>query len=123
MADGKDHERIWLEPGEPKSSEGRMWCENNAWSHRGEHGQATEYVRADLIGNLLRDTAKVPPWQSPGLSEWSIVGMNHYSVNGRKWLFVAMAMYDHCIKAEGPDGPLIWSELEQKAKIAWEKGG
>jgi hypothetical protein len=49
MADGKDHERIWLEPGEPKSSEGRMWCEDNAWTHRGEHGQATEYVRADLV--------------------------------------------------------------------------
>ena len=30
------------------------------------------------------------PWKSKALESWSIVGMNHYHVNGVRHLFVAM---------------------------------
>lgn len=57
----------------------------------------------------------VPPWQRGILSCWSIVGMNHYFVGGSRRLFVAMMRFDRAIKAEGPDGPELWADLERQA--------
>ncbi|GAG86141.1 unnamed protein product [marine sediment metagenome] len=56
------------------------------------------------------------PWTEPPLDEWSIVGMNHYYVQGGKCLFVAMAKDGICIKAEGPSPELVFISLRQQAK-------
>ena len=55
------------------------------------------------------------PWWEPPLDEWSIVGMNHYVVQGRKCLFVAMVKDDKCIQSEGPSDELVFISLKQKA--------
>jgi len=55
------------------------------------------------------------PWQVGPLTEWSIVGMNHYYVNGEKRLFVAMINGDHCIKEEGIEDEYLWNRLCHKA--------
>ena len=61
---------------------------------------------------------KLQPWQVKPLDEWSIVGMNHYHVDGTKRLFVAMTKDGLSIQAEGPDTALLWKELKQKAHKA-----
>jgi len=51
------------------------------------------------------------------LDEWSIVGMNHYHINGQKRLFVAMTKDGQCIQDEGPDDEYIWNRLWHKATM------
>jgi len=55
------------------------------------------------------------PWQQSVLREWSIVGMNHYHLNGERRLFVAMVKDGHCIKEEGPDDEYLWNRLCHQA--------
>ncbi len=55
------------------------------------------------------------PWKRGILKEWSIVGMNHYFVGGKKRLYVAMVKGGVCIKSEGLDSDLIWEHLEHQA--------
>jgi len=55
------------------------------------------------------------PWQQSVLSSWSIVGMNHYFVNGDKRLFVGMVKGDRFIKEEGIDSQYLWNRLCHKA--------
>ena len=55
------------------------------------------------------------PWLTGSLAGWSIVGMNHYRMHGRKNLFVAMARQGVCIEAEGPDDAGLWGDLEAQA--------
>ena len=55
------------------------------------------------------------PWEVGPLAEWSIVGMNHYYVNGEKRLFVAMVKGGHCIKEEGIEDEYLWNRLCHKA--------
>lgn len=55
-----------------------------------------------------------PPWAI--LSGWSIVGMNHYHVNGERRLFVAMTRDGRCIQEEGPDDAYLWNRLWHKAQ-------
>jgi hypothetical protein len=61
------------------------------------------------------DTTVGLPWTVPPLNQWSIVGMNHYHVNGDRCLFVAMVKDGLCIKEEGPDSALLWLRLAQQA--------
>ena len=49
------------------------------------------------------------------LDDWSIVGMNHYHVNGQKRLFVAMTKDGRCITEEGADVQYLWNRLCHKA--------
>jgi len=58
----------------------------------------------------------VLPWKHKALAEWAIVGMNHYRIDGKKRLFVAMVKDGDCIKAEGGDNTLLWDELVFKAR-------
>ncbi len=52
------------------------------------------------------------PWLLPPLNRFSIVGMNHYHVNGRRHLFVAMiGPSGYCIKAEGADEQDVFRQL------------
>lgn len=55
------------------------------------------------------------PWLMSPLDQWSIVGMNHYYVNGERFLFVAMVRDGHCIKEEGRDDEYLWNRLWSKA--------
>lgn len=55
------------------------------------------------------------PWNITPLDEWSIVGMNHYHVNGERRLFVAMIKGDRCIVEEGADDEYLWNRLCHKA--------
>jgi len=56
------------------------------------------------------------PWLQPQLLDWSIVGMNHYHMNGERRLFVAMTnKYGICIQEEGVDNEDLWNRLRSKA--------
>jgi len=55
------------------------------------------------------------PWHQHPLDEWSIVGMNHYTVAGVRFLFVSMGKDGRCIKEEGPDDQYLWNRLYHKA--------
>lgn len=58
------------------------------------------------------------PWKIKPLSDWSIVGMNHYHVDGERRLFVAMTKDGHCITDEGADDEYLWNRLCHKAWAA-----
>ena len=62
---------------------------------------------------------EVMPWQRPPLNEWSICGMNHYHMNGKKYLFVSMTKGGKCITAEGTDDKYLWNRLWHKAMDVW----
>ena len=53
-------------------------------------------------------------WTEPPLNEWAIVGMNHYNLNGKKHLFVAMTRDGQCITSEGLDDEKLWEDLKSK---------
>lgn len=55
-------------------------------------------------------------WNEPPLDMWAIVGMNHYFVEGKKYLFVAMMRDGRCIKAEGVDEHKVFQELAEAAR-------
>lgn len=63
----------------------------------------------------MSESRACPPWMMKPLDEWSIVGMNHYHVNGERMLFVAMAKGNLLIKEEGPDNEYLWNRLWHKA--------
>lgn len=58
-------------------------------------------------------TPSMNPWGI--LPGWDIVGMNHYYVNGERFLFVAMAKDGRLIKEEGRDDEYLWNRLWRKA--------
>lgn len=58
------------------------------------------------------------PWHDLLLSEWSIVGMNHYHINGERFLFVALCKDGYCIKEEGRDDKYLWNRLWHKANAS-----
>ena len=60
------------------------------------------------------------PWQIAPLSEWSIVGMNHYHINGERFLFVSMQKGGRCITEEGKDDEYLWNRLYHKANALQE---
>lgn len=55
------------------------------------------------------------PWKIGPLNKWSICGMNHYHVNGERFLFVAMTKDGICIKEEGKDDKYLWNRLWHQA--------
>lgn len=55
------------------------------------------------------------PWQMKPLDQWSIVGMNHYFIDGERRLYVAMVKGNLCIKEEGKDDEYLWNRLWHKA--------
>jgi hypothetical protein len=50
-----DHPRIWLQNAADgkASGEGRLWCEDNVWPVDENDGEPTEYVRADIVDDLV----------------------------------------------------------------------
>jgi len=48
------------------------------------------------------------PWHRPELDAWSIIGMNHYTLEGRRHLFVAMVSGKRWIRAEGRDEEAVF---------------
>jgi len=57
----------------------------------------------------------IPPWKESTLAQWSICGMNHYHVEGKKFLFVSMVKDGRCITEEGEDDIYLWNRLMHKA--------
>lgn len=55
------------------------------------------------------------PWNRGMLREWSIVGMNHFTIEGIRNLFVAMSKGGRCIKSEGDSEHAVWAELYHQA--------
>lgn len=55
------------------------------------------------------------PWKQHPLDKWSICGMNHYRIEGKKCLFVSMTKGGRCIMEEGDDDREIWNSLYRKA--------
>jgi hypothetical protein len=56
------------------------------------------------------------PWDRVELRGWSIVGMNHYHVNGERHLYVAMTdRHRRCIQAEGSNESYVWKTLARYA--------
>jgi Lar family restriction alleviation protein len=62
------------------------------------------------------------PWNCPELKDWSIVGMNHYHINGIRYLFVAMTRDDLCIKIESVDDTRTWEDLRRSALRLGDSG-
>lgn len=71
-----------------------------------------EYVRAVSADNPI----EALPWLRPGLIDWSIVGMNHFRLEGRPedYLYVAMTNEGRCITAQGSNQVAVWDELERQ---------
>lgn len=67
------------------------------------------------MGEQLPKDQRLAPWQQGVLADWSIVGMNHYHMNGERRLFVAMTNGNRCIVEEGADDPYLWNRLHHKA--------
>lgn len=65
--------------------------------------------------NEPEDREAALPWQAPPLNAWAIIGMNHYFIEGRKHLFVAMGRDGRYIKAEGEDERKVFADLRQQA--------
>jgi len=63
------------------------------------------------------------PWLKEPLADWSIVGMNHYHQNRKKYLFVAMVKNGRCIVEEGTDGSQLWNRLCEKAMASETRPG
>ena len=57
------------------------------------------------------DSEWSPPWLYGPLRDWSIVGMNHYHVADKRFIFVSMEKDGRCIKEEGPDDEYLWNRL------------
>lgn len=66
------------------------------------------------------------PWEIKPLDEWSIVGMNHYTITSSRGLalqnsqsehyevrclYVAMTKDGRCIVEQGPDDEYLWNRL------------
>lgn len=63
------------------------------------------------------------PWQQAPLDEWSICGMNHYHVDGEKFIYVSLVKDGVCIKEEGRDDQYLWNRLWHQAdKLRVRKG-
>lgn len=56
------------------------------------------------------------PFEDYPLNKWSIVGMNHFRINGEKWLYCSMVDgRGNCITAQGQKAEDVFKELEFKA--------
>lgn len=65
-----------------------------------------------LIGDLKMNY----PWNESPLNKWDIVGMNHYHLDGKKCLFVAMTRGDVCIQAENENTDMVFTTLKKLAR-------
>jgi hypothetical protein len=55
------------------------------------------------------------PWDRPELTDWSIIGMNHYTLAGERRLFAAMVNGTRWIRAEGADEAAVFGDLARQA--------
>jgi hypothetical protein len=58
---------------------------------------------------------EILPWQRSELSDWSIVGISHYGVNGCKKLIVTMVRGNRIINESGNDDIYLWNRLSLRA--------
>ncbi len=56
------------------------------------------------------------PFEEYPLNRWHIIGMNHFRINGTRWLYCSMVNdNDQCITVQGPDPEKVFEELKHKA--------
>lgn len=67
--------------------------------------------------NIIQPIVWTMPWERPELEGWAIVGMNHYRVDGVRYLFCSMTKKGNCITAEGVDESLVFDTLCNLAKL------
>jgi hypothetical protein len=58
------------------------------------------------------------PWEKLKQASWYIVGMNHYRLNGNRYLYVAMMNAGQCIVSQGTDESAVFKDLEKQAGLA-----
>lgn len=59
------------------------------------------------------------PWQAVELDGWSVIALNHFHVNGARYLYVAMNNgMGKCIVEQGTEDDFLWQRLRQKAQIS-----
>jgi len=61
------------------------------------------------------------PYQSLLDNGWSIVGMNHYYVDGVRHLYCAIVKADTCIQVEGKNDLDVFSTLRRRVKRPGER--
>lgn len=59
----------------------------------------------------------VLPWELPDLKSLDIVCINHYHVDGKRMIYVALSKNGKLIKEEGEDNQEIWRALRTKAML------
>ncbi len=96
-----------------------VWCDSipSADIHPDD---VTEYYRADYVEQLqeqLKEAKeKIDPFTDEIISSWSICGMNHYHVEGERYLFVSLVKDGRCVTHEGlVSDTLFWAKLRMKA--------
>ena len=104
-------ERAWVERG------GEFRAEAFGWHFLGRAtDDAALYWRPVPVHPA--PTVSIPmPWDRPGLAGWSIVGMNHYTVDGERRLFVAMVRGTLCVRAEGAVESRVFDDLAARAGV------
>jgi len=70
----------------------------------------------ECMGESSARPAGYMPWNRSELIGWSIVGMNHYHINGARYLFCAMTKDGKCITAESGVEHEVFNELARKAE-------
>lgn len=75
----------------------------------------SDYSGRKQLHTAPESAEKMLPWLREPLADWSIVGMNHYHQNGKKYLFVAMVRDGRCIVEEGLDDETLWNRLCERA--------
>lgn len=57
------------------------------------------------------------PWYFLKCNGWRIVGMNHFVIQGKPWLYVAMMRDGKCIVAEGINEVDVFESLQVQAGL------
>jgi hypothetical protein len=73
-----------------------------------------EVANAVSVRNSAVMTGSTMPWNRSELIGWDVVGLNHYYVNGVRYLFCIMAKDNNSI-AEGGYENEVFDELARKA--------
>ncbi len=72
-----------------------------------------KYVRDDLAASSAGEA-----WNAPEFAGWGIVGINHYHVEGCRYLFIAMTNDLQRVRAEGEDAQEVFKVLAAAIRTA-----
>lgn len=90
------------------------WPDTQTLIHEAMEAYAKQYAQSQQNNSEANISNCIEPWKSNTLNSWSIIGMNHYHIDGKKYLFVSISKGNTCVTYEGLDDGSIWESLEQK---------